>query len=487
MARPNIICIVMDTARASSVLPSENPGVMSNLEEIATKGITFRNAISTAPWTLPSHASLFTGQYTSDHQTHAGSKDFSPTEPPLAEQLHRSGYQTVCISNNVWVSPNFGFDRGFEDFYTGIEPISGGAKLGDIAKSNSIRTQTKKLVDRLSVSNAIPTLLNTFYAQHIHKKYDYGALVTNWRIKRWLDRSRDDSRPFFMFVNYLEPHLDYNPPKKFMYEYLPDNLSKSDLDGVNQDAWKFVGDGINMTNKDFDALEALYNAELSYLDYRLGNLFESLKESIDLDNTLLIITADHGENIGEHGLMDHQYSLYDTVTRVPLFIRYPQKVVESKCNSNVVELRQIYPTILSFADIDGYEDPSNPVLPIHQGTSESSREYAMSEYVVPQPSITDLAEAADVSLSGLKKYDRGIRSIRTSSWKFIEGTDETEELYHIESDPSEEENLINRRPEIANELRGKLHSERGKQLTVDDSIYDINKNTEKRLEKLGYI
>ncbi|WP_290811363.1 sulfatase, partial [Halovivax sp.] len=315
MRRPNVLFVVMDTARAEYAY---DPEVMPNLARIASEGTTFANAFANGPWTVPSHASMFTGQYTTDHDTHAGTKRFDPDVPTLAEALGDAGYRTACFSNNTWLSPEFGYDRGFDEFVAGWELLEGGADLLTIrAESDSTSGRLRAVFRERGVASACETLVNAAYAKFVRKRYDDGAFLTNLRLRRWLSDAHRRDEPFFAFVNYLEPHLPYEPPGRDWRRFLPSGVAPSDAAGVNQNAHRFITGNAEMTERDFAALEALYKGELAYLDRRIGRLYETLEASGALEETLLIIAGDHGENLGDHGLMDHQYNLYDTVLRVP--------------------------------------------------------------------------------------------------------------------------------------------------------------------------
>src|SRR5690606_31642553 len=142
--------------------------------------------------------------------------------------------------------------------------------------------------------------------------YDNGAWRINHDIKRQIRRWQQERepRPFFIFANYMETHLRYEPPRAYRERFLTPAQQKR-WRQINQNAWKFMSGEVAMLDEDWAILTALYDAELAYLDARLGQLVEFLRESGLLDNTILIVTADHGENLGDHQLMDHQYCVYD--------------------------------------------------------------------------------------------------------------------------------------------------------------------------------
>lgn len=485
--RPNILLIVMDTARAETVL--ENKEVMPNFLEFANKGTLFTNAYSTAPWTLPSHASLFTGQYTSDHGTHAGNKEFDPEVPTLAEKLQSSGYRTVGFSNNVWISSEFGFGRGFDNLRTSMQLVEGGANLGSIAKEYSgIYEQALAVSKFLIRRNGHRTLINGLYSKFFRNRYDDGARLTNWWIKRWLSSHKNREEPFFLFVNYLEPHLEYDPPKEFRYKFKPDGLSRSDLDNVNQDPWSYICDQIEMDQQDFEALSALYKAELNYLDYRLGRLFKFLEKKGLLDETVVILTGDHGENLGDHGLMDHQYCVYDTLLHVPLIIRYPSTFPEGETFDSLVELRDIYPTLLDLANIPENktsETSSNSLLRVVN--TGNGRKEVIAQYLHPQPSMKSLRDRVGELPNSVLQYDRALHAVRSKHWKVIEGSDGTENVYEL---PDETESVTKdgtNELQIDQIIKGLRETVGNPKKATPSTDSDISITKKAQLEDLGYL
>ncbi|SNZ15393.1 Arylsulfatase A [Natronoarchaeum philippinense] len=482
---PNILFIVMDTARAKTVY--NDPEVMPNFYRIAEDGTLFTNAFSTAPWTLPSHASMFSGRYTSDHGTHAGSTSFDPDYPPLAQLLNRSGYRTAAFSSNTWVAPEFGFQRGFEHFSTWLKIVNGGVDLEAIAKEkNGLVEQGVAVGKSLFRRDAHRTILNALYAKFFKERYDSGARLKNWKIRRWLSSYGSDDRPFFIFANYLEPHLEYDPPEKFRPRFLPEHLDQSDFDGLNQNAWEYICDQVQMDNSDFELLEALYKAELNYLDYRLGNLYDYLDTSGLLEETMIVIAGDHGENIGDHGLMDHQYCLYDSLLHVPLLVRYPDKFPAGKRFDGLVEVRDLFPTLLEVADAST-DDEAASSRSLQQALERGGREYVHGEYATPQPSIEALEQRVGQVPADVKEYDRSLRSVRSDEWKLIEGLDGTIELYNIDSDPSEQNDVSNDYLDTVDELSQLLRNRFSEFSDIPRESVQMNSSTKDRLEDLGYL
>ena len=482
---PNVLLIVMDTARAKTVY--DHPEVMPNVHEIAQEGTTFTNAFSTAPWTLPSHASMFTGRYTSGHGTHARSTRFDPEYPPLARRLDDAGYRTAAFSNNTWIAPEFGFGQGFDQFSTWLKVVDGGVDLEEIARGKDGLVEQGLAVGKsLFRRDGHRTFLNAVYAKFLKERYDSGARLNNWKIRRWLTEHGDGEEPFFVFANYLEPHLDYDPPGEFRTRFLPADVDRADLDGVNQDPWAYICDQVSMDRTDFEALRALYRGELNYLDYRLGNLYDHLDESGLLEETLIVIVGDHGENIGEHGLMDHQYCLYDTLLRVPLLVRYPEAFPPGERFDGLVEVRDLFPTILQAAD-QSVTDPAASDESLQQALDDGGREYVFGEYAAPRPSMEALEERVGDVPPEVREYDRALRSIRSEEWKLIQASSGETELYDVAADRDETNDVSDEAPDTVASLSGTLERKLDTfELGADDET-TMSQSTRERLEELGYL
>ena len=485
-SRPNVLFIVMDTARYANVF--SDPVAMPQLQEIALEGVRFEDAFANAPWTVPSHGSMFTGQYPSDHGAHAGNKQFDPEKPVIAELFRDAGYRTAAFSNNTWLSPEFGFDRGFDSFFVRWELFEGGVDLSAIAKADTLRGQFRAAADALASREVPLTLFNLLYAVYLRyqsESYDSGARRTNERLFDWLD---DGDESFFGFVNYVEPHLPYEPPSEYVDAFLPADMEPGRLESVNQDPWAYLAGDLEMDDRDFDALEALYNAELRYLDDRIAEVYDRLDALGELNETMIVVVGDHGENLGDHGMMDHQYCLYDTLLHVPLVIRYPDKFTPGTEVNNTVELRDLFPTLLDAASVPTPEPASGvSQRSLVDSVGESDPTPAFAEYLAPQPSMDALRRKLDGALpKSMTHYDRALRAIRTDQWKLIEGSDGTVELYCL--DPGDEmDDCSAANPEIVRQLRDRLEANRGTFTLSESSTPEMNRMTQQRLEDLGYI
>jgi arylsulfatase A-like enzyme len=487
-SQPNVLFIVLDTARARTVFSGLDRDLMPTVSRLAAEGTTFTDATTTGPWTLPSHASMFTGQYTSEHGSHAGNRSFDPAGVPLSTRLSGAGYRTAGISGNVWISPEFGFDAGFDQFSMKWDLFWDAPDLSSVISGRNTVSDESSLLDAFRGHTPVELLkggVTAGYAKYLAGRHDDGARNATTRTVNWLEEHASDEQPFFYFLNYIEPHLPYEPPESFQDEYLPAGVSPED---VNQDPWAYVAGDVEMDERDFEVLQGLYEAELAYVDTQIERLYEALDEAGVLDETAIVLVGDHGENIGDHDLMDHQYCLYETLVNVPLVIRYPEAFPAGERVSGPVELRDLYPTIQDFADesAETMDATSEHSLRPRDG-DVPTREYALSEYLVPQPSMDSLRESVDSFDPAATKYDRALRSIRSERWKLVEASDDTVELYDLRDDPHEQTDRSDERPSVVERLQERLRDRLGPLTRGATDDGDISQHSKERLEDLGYL
>jgi arylsulfatase A-like enzyme len=476
--RPNIVFVVLDTCRADVFHELLDAGRLPGVERITADARTYRNAVSVAPWTVPSHGSLFSGLYPTDHGTSADEPYFDPPTTPLAERLRSSGYCTAGLSANPWITPNFDFTTGFEQFRTASELFWGGEDISDLPTLDSRYRQLSKLLDRTSLSALPKTVMNAVYSKFLAKRTDAGASNVTSGAVAWLTE-RTAGEPFFLFCNYMEPHIRYDPPARFMQADLPDDVDEEAARAVNQDQWAYVAGDVEMSERDFEILRCLYRAEIRYLDTHLERLYECLVDEQLIDETAIVLVGDHGENIGDHGLMDHQYCLYETLLHVPMAVRYPP-AFEPGTTETLVETRALYETVAELAGIE----PTN--ADTAQSLTESDhREYVIAEYTSPQPSVETLEEEYGPLEDQVRQYDRSLRSIRTGRWKYIEGSDGVEELYDLRTNPDESTPVED--ADARTELRDALEARRGDIRGPSGENADIDEASAQRLRDLGYL
>lgn len=473
--RPNVVLLVLDTARARTVHDLLDAGRLPTLERALADARRYRRATSVAPWTVPAHASLFGGTYPADHGSSAADPGFDPPTTPLAERLRRAGYATAGLSANLWVSPSFGFDAGFDRFKTALDLFWGGTDLAGIAKIDGRAGRIAALLERTSPTDWPKSLANAVYAKWLAKRRDAGAGRLTTDAARWL---RSAPEPHFLFCNLMEAHLPYEPPEPYLSAELPAGVDPATARAIEQDQWAYLTGAIDLGEREFEILRALYRAEIRRLDDRLGRLFDAA-EATERE-TALVVVADHGENVGEHGLMDHQYSLHGTLLDVPLAVRHPPAFEPGRTDA-LVETRSLYATVLDLAGLD----PPDCVAP--SLADGGAREHAIAEYTAPQPSLDELAAEYGPLGPSVRRLDRALRSIRTDRWRLIEGSDGSCRLYDRRADPDETAPVD--RPAIERRLRDRLAAERGPTTGRSDEAgrSESAGATRERLRDLGYL
>ncbi len=313
-AKPNVILISVDTLRPDHLsCYGYDRSTSPNLDAMAKDGVRFTQALSPASWTLPAHMSLMTSQYPHVHGVEVAQKALPDKATTLAELLSDHGYETAAVISWIYVAAKFGFAQGFDEFHELLP--------------------AEELVDS--------TAQASFKAEQ----------VTDQAIQ-WLQR--DHPKPFFLFVHYFDPHLDYDPPPPFDRMFDPDYLGPaSGTYGWIRPYIKGLHETPNQIDpRARDHVMALYDGEIRYTDWQLRRLFAAIDAAVGLDRCLIVLTSDHGEEFNEHGSMEgHQWTLYEETIRVPLIIRLPRRRQAGRVVTEPVELMDVPATILSLLGI----------------------------------------------------------------------------------------------------------------------------------------
>ncbi len=484
-SKPNVAIVVLDTARAHDALHS-TPTVMPTLTDLGADGTTFDNAFASAPWTLPSHGSLFTGTYPSKHGAHGNNTHLPSKNKTLAEAFADAGYETIAVSNNTWITPEFGFDAGFETFWKGWQYYQSETDLGIIAHELGRMEKVRTAASHIMNGNPLINAANLCYSELIQSRTDDGAARTTDRIESWLREPRD--RPFFLFANYIEPHIEYRPPKTYAEPFLPGDANYQDALTVRQEPCAYNVDDYELTDRELDLLRALYRGEMAYVDDHLDSIRTALQQRGEWENTILIVLGDHGESLGEHGFLGHQYHLHDTLLHVPLVVHGGAFNDGPAHSDQLVQIPDIVPSVLDETGIDAPElHEQSQGVSFHPDASER-RSSIFAEYISPQPPV----ETLEANFTGISEYvslyDRTLRAIRTEEYKLIVGSDGSEELYHVAEDPTERTELSDHNPERTEALRSDLECWLSSfEHAAADTATELSGATKERLADLGYL
>jgi arylsulfatase A-like enzyme len=431
---PNVLLIVLDTVRADHLgVYGYKRATSPTLDKLAALGTRFDQARAPAPWTLPSHASFFTGRWPHELgvQWLTELQDLFPT---LAGYLGARGYATAgFVSNAGYCSYDTGLDRGFTHFEDYVL-----ARLGSL-RAAGLLDSALKMFGRLTVPfdygwfhDFRAAVSGSFFAPERKN-----AATINRDFLHWLAQRREPGRPFFVFLNYLDTHTPYLLPPGARNRFGVKPESKKEYVEVLMD-WSTL-DKRRLPQRYASLAHDAYDNCVAYLDDQLGLLFDELERRGTLDHTLVIITADHGEGLGEHGLFMHGESLYRTEIRVPLLILPPSRRPRGFVVREPVSLRDLPATVV---DLIGLENdspfPGQSLARFWAGHS-TGREpvdpgIVLSELAAPNPS--------DPNQGRSPVYRGPLRSLADGDFVYIcnEG-DGGEQLFNQRDDPDELNNL----------------------------------------------
>ena len=349
---PNVLLIVLDTVRARSLSTyGYTRDTSPNLTRLAGRGIRFDQARSPASWTLASHASMFTGRWPHELSTSAHT-GLDATYPVLAEYLRDHGYLTAGFAANThYCNDQYGVGRGFahyEDF-----PEKGTVSLLGILRSARL---SQAIVQAGTWLGLIPPYPSSRWmsAEQVNRN------ALDWLARQPLDGT---NRPFFVFLNYMDAHGPYLLPEGIAPRYGSlDNVVAADLASqaiLRKRVSQTTAEDLRQLQLAAGKLRDCYDDCITYLDSQVGRMMDELTHRGLLENTLVIITADHGELFGEHDLMGHATTLYEAAVRVPLIIIPPPGKAGSpgRIVGTPVSLRDLPATALDLLGLDGSAGP----------------------------------------------------------------------------------------------------------------------------------
>ena len=464
----DVVVVVLDTVRGLDTVPAEAP-LMPTMASLASAGTEYRRAFASAPWTLPSHAGLLTGTYTSRHDTHGDNPVLDESLLTLPEAFSEAGYETLAISNNTWISDEFGFDRGFDTFRHAWRREGDGADVESPGEPDDDEWRTQA-------------------TENLR-----GEETTDLALK-WLTAERE--RPCLLFVNYIDAHFRYAPPEEYVADRLPPGYGYDRAVDVLEDPRAFDAGKVTLSDEERSVLRALYRGELAYLDDNIGRLVDGLSATGAWEDTILVVTSDHGENVGDHGFVGHQYDLSDTLLHVPLVVT-GGSFDDGTNTDRLVQLTDLAPTLLDEAGIDApaareqFQGRS-----FHPTSTAPEREHAFAELVAPRPAVETLERRYGDLPEGLYDLDRALplRTVRTDGHKLVLGSDGSRELYRVGGDPGAADGPretaadVERHGDVADRLEGELERWLGSfEERPSRSPTSISAESEERLEHLGYL
>lgn len=452
--RPNIVFILIDALRADHLpIYGYSRQTAPNLTALARRSMTFTRMYAQASSTRPSVATIFSSLYPTVHKA-SYERDFLPESVTvLPEILRAAGYKTFGVSANANVSPTFGYSQGFDEFW--------------VWKTESAFRLT--MMGRVAEDVLGPSLLTRMLRER-GEIVPRASAITDITLRGVFQGGRE---PFFLYVHYIDPHAPYHPPSPFdqAFDYRRDPPVRAG--GI--DPLKLLSNG--QDRQRIGRILDQYDGEILYADREVGRLLKGLEDLGVLENALVIVTADHGEEFFEHGKDGHGRSAYEEVLRVPFLVYWRDKVSAGATYDGMVGLIDVMPTILALL---GMEPPDEI-----QGRSFAAQLVKPSE---PEPERKLFAEVVQDSFA--------LEMVRDGRFKLIQhlrGPHQgLEELYDLEQDPLERTNLAPKaRAEVAAlrrelEAFNKFTSQAASRVRAEQ-VQKLDRDTERALRSLGYI
>lgn len=443
---PNIILISIDTLRQDHLgcygyTRNTSPNIDNLSKDKQT--VTFDNVISQSHWTLPAHMSMFTSQYTSTHQIYMNRllKKESIVFPMIFKK--NNNFLNYGFVTHVRVSPNYGFERGFDSFWFEEHNFPN---------------------EKARVQDVIP------------------------RILEFLEKYRNNK--FFLFIHLFDVHSPYSPPAPF--DTIFDKKYSGNVSGYDSDLFAkpdiFTAAKNEISEKDLQHLINLYDGEIRNVDFHLGTIFSYLKKLNLFDNSLIIVTSDHGEEFQEHGGMHHG-TLYDEVIKIPLIIKMPKKIkvvnkriVEKLIQGNI----DIAPTILDILNINIPDEfQGNSLLPIIKGLKKNISLHQVSEKLNDWDMKSYQIAVRDMSYKYIYTTFFDIKNLKN-----FQRNNEKLELYDLINDKDEKFNLALSKDKTNLYYQGLVYNFIFKNVLSTDEIpkkIELDKELIERLKTLGYI
>lgn len=479
MARqPDIILLVLDTQRADHLsCYGYERQTSPALDVLAADAWRFSAAMAPAQWTVPTHASLFTGLYPSQHTMHQMNSVLPASLATLAQRLSQAGYFTAGFSQNPLIGlVKNDLDRGFAHFESHhlLSNILLTTRLNQPATPPSLRKRAERgvrwlLAEALGYSNETPLqrltpLLAPLWQRLLHaqgrSKIGGTRRLLEEASRLLTERERaQPGQPIFLFINLMGAHVPYDPDRRLLRQFLPaeqDTRQTNALlrwaNGLQIDVHNWINEPLPPSRRAL--LEAIYDAEVATQDAHVGAFLQRLRAASRYDNTVIAVVADHGDHLGDKDRVNHAFGVYEALVHVPLIIRHPQWRAEagSVC-TQPVSTRRVFHTLLAAA---GNATPEEAKLSLDNEGAHDTTVAVISEGFPLEWALGRL-QGEKARYARENGHTRTVRAVREGRYKLISGAG-WQELYDVEADGAEEHNLQATLPEKADALQKPLQA-----------------------------
>ena len=509
-SRPlNLVLISLDSTRRDMLscygrTPLHAPKLPTtpNIDRLASEGVLMEDAYAESSWTLVSHMSMLTGQSSVVHGVDKSSQSYSGATPLLAEALKAEGYATAGFFSGPFLAPRFGFDRGFDRYEERY-----GDGLGEASRKVANLSKRLERTGRPDARVELEEKLLGARRSLVEASYrDVSSQnVTDGALDELRQRAAED-KPFFLFVHYFDPHYDYAPPSG---HDLFDPGYEGSINGENFLHSRAIAGpkrGIgarqrNVSERDLERIFALYEGEMHWTDAEVGRILDELQRLELDDDTLVIVTADHGDEFFEHGSIGHRRTLFEEVTQIPMILRLPGRLPAGRRAQGLVCLADVAVTALELLGLKPFGGASGRSFAgLARGDDAGASERAVTSRVVLYYALPGANGEGVAMVDVVETFREGaIKVTRRWTWPRAQGrhTAGQEELVWIDverypdepfdqqsrdfSDPRAKAALLAFRESYAEHLR--LRSVRTDE---DAGTAEIDEGMQAMLEGLGY-
>jgi arylsulfatase A-like enzyme len=512
MPKPlDIVILVLDTHRRDRLSCYGHPQETTpNLDALTRDATRFDQAYAAAQWTVPSHASMFTGRYVSGHRTEQSYSILPPSLPTLAERMKQAGYATAAFCNNPLVGVvNNGLRRGFDSFlnYSGLltsRPNQAGTRPHLIDRYRQwFKRHLSGLLGRMQDSFARSELLLAFSFTPLMVPLWQTALSFKGNTPRSLNdaarllierRGLAPDQPVFAFINLMGTHAPYQAHPRHLERVAPEvarsRAAQRFIRRFNSDVFGWLAPltgGIDAERKAI--LDGVYNAEVAGQDEQVGRFLERLRRSGRLDRTLLVINADHGEHLGEKQFMGHSFTAYNELLHVPLIVRDPVgDLSHGAVVDDPVSLRRIFHTAVTSAGIADAEEERLSLANRSAGGPDGNAVFADA---VPVTNVLNMMRRRRPELVRDHFCDQTRRTIISDGYKLIRTGSDRLELFDVHNDPHEQNDVGAVFPEVVDRLEARLDAYLARSSAEAPAAEQRSEadspEVQRRLRDLGYL
>lgn len=446
--QPNVVWVTLDSVRYDATsMAGAARDTTPRMADLASGegGVSLTNCFAHGNWTLASSGALLTGTPASRNTLGVDGEYLPETVPTVAERFRDAGFRTACLSRNTHVSAGTGLDRGFDRFeWVAADTILDAAGPVTLLKYLLNIRRHSAGVDTDTARHATPYLLN--------------EIAGNWLGDLAADQ------PFFFYLHYNEPHRPYYPPLSWMdtysdalaeYDLTPEAAARIAMD-IHYDYSEIIADStpeeLPLSERELAALRIMYDTEVAYTDEMVGRLIEHIRASAP--NTVVVVTADHGELFGENGLLAHRYLLHDALLHVPCVIAGPRGGATGAVQSALAALREGRTELVQHNDLIhtllaavGADTAGLGGIDLCTG----ERDAVFASHESTESEFDDLL-SVDPSFDTSRFHTGTFHMVRTQDWKYQRGADRSE-LFAL---PDETTDVAAAHPEVVDRLAARL-------------------------------